>query len=275
MMLSLHITILFLVGLTTAQNFGAEETKTEFVPIKNEKITKVLPQPAYTLLKMPFDGQKVLDDVKAKVSNVVEKFSAKVPEELPGLKSVKEKSAVSNAYLSQLYKALPELPELQIPNLDTLYNSVSEFSNQVSDSLPEMPDVDMNDLVTGVQDTYNNINLQPVKAAAKDIVQVLPTVAVLAFYGLAIYFVLALLFRVAGFAVATKLNTLRLASDVFLQAPEFVSRMMASSPVDNSENLTDDMARSDGSEQMNLMNLIRGAQKVSQALETYNQLNEQ
>ena len=51
--------------------------------------------------------------------------------------------------------------------------------------------------------------------------------------------------------------------------------MMASSPVDNSENLTDDMARSDGSEQMNLMNLIRGAQKVSQALETYNQLNEQ
>ena len=91
MMLSLHITILFLVGLTTAQNFGAEETKTEFVPIKNEKITKVLPQPTYTLLKMPFDGQKVLDDVKAKVSNVVEKFSAKVPEELPGLKSVKEK----------------------------------------------------------------------------------------------------------------------------------------------------------------------------------------
>ena len=82
-------------------------------------------------------------------------------------------------------------------------------------------------------------------------------------------------FQVAGFAVATKLNTLRLASDVFLQAPEFVSRMMASSPVDNSENLTDDMARSDGSEQMNLMNLIRGAQKVSQALETYNQLNEQ
>ena len=79
----------------------------------------------------------------------------------------------------------------------------------------------------------------------------------------------------AGFAVATKINTLRLASDVFLQAPEFVSRMMANSPVDDSEIPTDDMGRSDGSEQMNLMNLIRGAQKVSQALETYNQLNEQ
>ena len=198
MMMFIHITILCLIGITTAQNFGIEEPKPEFVPIKNEQITKVLPQPSYTFLKTPFDGQKVLEDVKAKVSNVVEKFSAKVPEELPSLKSVKEKSAVSTNYISNLYKALPELPELQIPNLDSLYNSVSEFSNQVSDSMPEMPDVDMNALVTGVQETYNNINLQPVKAAAKDIVLVLPTVAVLAFYGLAIYFVLALLFRVCN-----------------------------------------------------------------------------
>ena len=43
---------------------------------------------------------------------------------------------------------------------------------------------------------------------------------------------------------------------------------------DNSKNLIDDMGRSDESDQMNLMSLIRGAQKVSQAIETYNQLNE-
>ena len=70
------------------------------------------------------------------------------------------------------------------------------------------------------------------------------------------------------------MNTLRLASDVFLQAPEFVSRMMSSDQNDNSEGIIDDdMGRSDEADQMNLMNLIWGAQKVSQALETYNQLN--
>ena len=70
------------------------------------------------------------------------------------------------------------------------------------------------------------------------------------------------------------MNTLRLASDVFLQAPEFVSRMMSSDQNENSEgNINDNMGRSDEADQMNLMNLIRGAQKVSQALETYNQLN--
>ena len=81
-------------------------------------------------------------------------------------------------------------------------------------------------------------------------------------------------FQIAGFAIATKMNTLRLASDVFLQAPEFVSRMMSNDQNENSEAIIDDnMGRSDEADQMNLMNLIRGAQKVSQALETYNQLN--
>jgi len=265
MMLSDRITVLFLFGATFAQNLGNEESKPEFVPILNEKTSLQKPQPVYTLLKMPsFDGQKVLDDVKSKVSNVVEKFSQKVPEELPSLKSLQEKSTASNNYISKLYKALPELP---VPDFNSIYDSVSDFGNTVSDSMPDLPDVDMNSLVTGVQDTYNNINLQPVKAAAKDIVLVLPTVAVLAFYGLAVYFVLALLFRIAGFAIATKMNTLRLASDVFLQAPEFVSRMMSSDQSDNSEGVTnDDMGRSDEADQMNLMNLIRGAQKSLSSL---------
>ena len=70
------------------------------------------------------------------------------------------------------------------------------------------------------------------------------------------------------------MNTLRLASDVFLQAPEFVSRMMANDQIEESEDTAVDISRSNESDQMNLMNLIRGAQKVSQALETYNQLNQ-
>jgi len=274
-MSSKYLTILLLIGATFAnpnpQGLDIEESKPQFVSIENKETTKETPGPVYTFLKTNFDGQKVLDDVKAKVSNVVEKFSAKVPEELPSLKGLKEKSAISNNYISQLYKALPDLP---IPDMNSIYNSVSDFSNSVSDSMPELPDVDMNSLVAGVQDTYNNINIEPVKQAGRDIVLILPTVAVLAFYGLAIYFVLALLFRIAGFAIATKMNTLRLASDVFLQAPEFVSRMMASDQIEESEDTAGDISRSNESDQMNLMNLIRGAQKVSQALETYNQLNE-
>lgn len=274
-MLSTYLTILLLIGATFAnpnpQDLDIEESKPQFVSIENEETTKETPGPVYTFLKTNFDGQKVLDDVKAKVSNVVEKFSAKVPEELPSLKGLKEKSAISNNYISQLYKALPDLP---IPDMNSIYNSVSDFSNSVSDSMPELPDVDMNSLVAGVQDTYNNINMEPVKQAGRDIVLILPTVAVLAFYGLAIYFVLALLFRIAGFAIATKMNTLRLASDVFLQAPEFVSRMMASDQIEDSEDTAVDVSRSNEPDQMNLMNLIRGAQKVSQALETYNQLNQ-
>jgi len=275
MMYSTHLTILLLIGATFAnpnpQGLDIEESKPQFVSIENKETTKETPGPVYTFLKTNFDGQKVLDDVKAKVSNVVEKFSAKVPEELPSLKGLKEKSAISNNYISQLYKALPDLP---IPDMNSIYNSVSDFSNSVSDSMPELPDVDMNSLVAGVQDTYNNINIEPVKQAGRDIVLILPTVAVLAFYGLAIYFVLALLFRIAGFAIATKMNTLRLASDVFLQAPEFVSRMMASDQIEDSEDTAVDISRSNEPDQMNLMNLIRGAQKVSQALETYNQLNQ-
>ena len=81
-------------------------------------------------------------------------------------------------------------------------------------------------------------------------------------------------YQIAGFAIATKMNTLRLASDVFLQAPEFVSRMMASDQIEDSEDTAVDISRSNEPDQMNLMNLIRGAQKVSQALETYNQLNQ-
>jgi len=274
-MSSSYLSILLLIGATFAnpnpQGLDIEEFKPQFVSIENKETTKETPGPVYTFLKTNFDGQKVLDDVKAKVSNVVEKFSAKVPEELPSLKGLKEKSAISNNYISQLYKALPDLP---IPDMNSIYNSVSDFSNSVSDSMPELPDVDMNSLVAGVQDTYNNINIEPVKQAGRDIVLILPTVAVLAFYGLAIYFVLALLFRIAGFAIATKMNTLRLASDVFLQAPEFVSRMMANDQIEESEDTAGDISRSNESDQMNLMNLIRGAQKVSQALETYNQLNE-
>ena len=81
--------------------------------------------------------------------------------------------------------------------------------------------------------------------------------------------------QIAGFAIATKMNTLRLASDVFLQAPEFVSRMMANDQIEESEDTAVDISRSNESDQMNLMNLIRGAQKVSEAFDKYNEMNQE
>ena len=79
----------------------------------------------------------------------------------------------------------------------------------------------------------------------------------------------------AGFAIATKMNTLRLASDVLMQAPEFVTRMMAGDTSGSNDLQSEDLARSDSSAgNMNLMNLLRGAQKVSEAFDKYTELNQ-
>ena len=86
----------------------------------------------------------------------------------------------------------------------------------------------------------------------------------------------------AGFAIATKMNPLRLASEVLMQAPEFVTRMMSDDSNDStvakmmdSGFQNDGISRSDSSSNVGLMNLILGAQKVSEAIDKYNQLNEE
>ena len=58
---------------------------------------------------------------------------------------------------------------------------------------------DVNELLRDARETLNSIDLTPVREAAGDIVAVLPTVAVLCFYGLTLYFVFSLLFRVRHF----------------------------------------------------------------------------
>ena len=79
----------------------------------------------------------------------------------------------------------------------------------------------------------------------------------------------------AGFAIATKMNTLRLASDMFVQAPEFITRMMTSDTNGLQDVQSDELARSDSSAgNMNLMNLLRWAQKVSEAIDKYSELNQ-
>ena len=79
----------------------------------------------------------------------------------------------------------------------------------------------------------------------------------------------------AGFAIATKMNTLRLASDILVQAPEFVTRMMTSDTNGLQDVQSDELARSDSSAgNMNLMNLLNGAQKVYSAIDKYSELNQ-
>ena len=77
------------------------------------------------------------------------------------------------------------------------------------------------------------------------------------------------------------MNTLRLASEVLVQAPEFVTRMMSGDSNDStvaklldSGFQNDEMARSDSPRNVGLMNLILGAQKVSEAIDKYNKLNQ-
>ena len=89
-------------------------------------------------------------------------------------------------------------------------------------------------------------------------------------------------FQAAGFAIVTKMNTLRLASEVLMQAPEFVSRMMSGDTSDstvaklmaNGGFQNDEMSRNDAFGNINLVNLISGAQKVSEAIDKYNKLTQ-
>ena len=126
-----------------------------------------------------FDGQKVYNQVKDKMSNVVEKFSAQVPVELfqskqsPSLRTPNEETPTT---FSNLYNSLPSM------SLDSFYENV-------------------NDLITDMRETANTIDFTPVRAAAQDMVVALPTVAILSFYGLAVYFIFALLFRVSIFII--------------------------------------------------------------------------
>ena len=159
------------------------EKQTVIVPIENKLDVEEKPQPVYTLFDMPnFDGQKVYNQVKDKMTNVVEKFSANVPVELfqskqsPSLRTPNDETPTT---FSNLYNSLPSI------SLDSLYDNVNNaFDN-------------MNDLTTSMSDSVNTIDFTPVKAAAHDIVLVLPTVAILSFYGLVVYFLFALLFRVS------------------------------------------------------------------------------
>lgn len=243
------------------QDIDHVDTKTVIVPIENKLDVQEKPQPVYTLFGVPhFDGQKVLKDVQNKMVNVVEKFSSNHPDQLfqskhsPSLRNSNDETPTT---FSNLYNSLPSM------NLDSFYDNVNNA----------IPDV--NAIITNLRDTANTIDFTPVRAAAQDIVVVLPTVAILSFYGLIVYFLFALLFRAAGFAIATKMNTLRLASDVFMQAPEFVSRMMMGDTNGLEEFQSEGLSRSDSSDgNMNLMNLLQGAQKVSEAIEKYNVLNQ-
>jgi len=259
-----------IIGITQGQEQGADadidhvDANTVIVPITNKLNDDEKPQPVYSLFSNPnFDGQKIYEDVKAKMNDVVQKFSAQVPAEVSEVFQLKKSPSLRKSTdetpttFSNLYNSIPNL------NLDYLYENIDN-------TIP-----DMNAIVSNIRDTANNIDFTPVKAAGQDILAVLPTLAIISFYGLVAYFFLALLFRVAGFALATKINTLRLASDVFMQAPEFVSRMMASDTTGLDNLQQEELARSDTSSgNVNLMNLLRGAQKVSEALDKYSELNQ-
>ena len=70
------------------------------------------------------------------------------------------------------------------------------------------------------------------------------------------------------------MKTLRLASDVFMQAPEFVSRMMMGDTAPIEAKIAD-IARSDTPKTIGVLDLLRGAQKVSEAFDKYNEMNQE
>lgn len=115
------------------------------------------------------------------MNDVVQKFSAQVPSEVFQLKkspSLRKSTDETPATFSNLYNSIPTL------NLDYIYDNIET-------AIP-----DMNTIVSNIRDTANTIDLTPVKAAGQDILAVLPTLAIISFYGLVAYFILALLFRV-------------------------------------------------------------------------------
>ena len=185
-------TVLILIGLTNAEEVVSNGiTKPVIVPIERQVNVVDRPEPVYTLFDMPtFDGDQIYKDVSEKMTNVAE--------ELPSLSL---RTTGGTSALSNMYNSLPDVrvPELPDWNLETLTNALDTLGDwflsmveNVNDSVP-----DIAPLLRDARDTVNSINFEPVKAAAGDIVAVIPTVMVLAFYGLTFYFILSLLFRVS------------------------------------------------------------------------------
>ena len=172
----LLLVILSLIRLSNVHCIEDEGTKTVIVPITQEESAETREEPTYTLFDMPsFDGEQIYKDVSEKMASVVEEFSSKVPDELP---SFSLKSPNVTTTLTDMYNYLPDM-DLNTAPLINMYNA--------------LPDMNLN----AVYDTINAINFEPVRSAASDLVAILPTIAVLGFYGLALYFIVSLLFRVS------------------------------------------------------------------------------
>ena len=162
-----------LFGNDIAHGIENEDAKTVIVPIKEKENVETI-QPVYALFNAPnFDGEQIYKDVSEKIASVVEEFSSKVPEKLA--ESPLERANVTT--LTSMYSYLPNLKLDSLP-LTNMYNA--------------LPNMNLNT----VYDSMNAIDFTPLRSATSDLVAILPMVAVLGFYGLALYFVVSLLFRV-------------------------------------------------------------------------------
>ena len=204
------IALLFLIGVCNAKEIQTDKTiheETIIVPIEKQEITNDRPSSVYSLFEMPsFDGEQIRKDISEKMGNVVEQFSSKVPENLPSLslKSDDERSSIMDIlynfwntdWTAVVFDSEPLENAIEV--LASYFPSFTETLNSwLENAQQNTPDV--NELLRDARDTLNSIDLTPVREAAGDIVAVLPTVAVLCFYGLTLYFVFSLLFRVRHF----------------------------------------------------------------------------
>ena len=189
----LLLVILSLIRLSNVHCIEDEGTKTVIVPITQEESAETREEPTYTLFDMPsFDGEQIYKDVSEKMASVVEEFSSKVPEELP---SFSLGGANGTTTLTKAYNYLPDI-SIDTKPLTDMYNALPDINistKPLTDMYNSLPEMNLN----AMYDTVNSINFEPVKDAASDIVAILPVVTVLAFYGLALYFVVSLLFRVS------------------------------------------------------------------------------
>ena len=205
------IALLFLIGICKAKEIQTDNTiheETIIVPIEELEKTNERPSSVYSLFEMPsFDGEQIRKDISEKMGNVVEQFSSKVPENLPSLSlkgDDKSPSTWDNLFnsvpdwntepLENAFKAVASYFQPVFEQLGKLGEFLNIFLENTQQNIP-----DVNELLREAQDTLNSIDLTPVREAAGDIVAVLPTVAVLCFYGLTLYFVFSLLFRVRHF----------------------------------------------------------------------------